>query len=470
MARPTIRYTGSTWAVLKGSERLMRFRIGTISPCFALAIALGPVLLRAYSEDAPIHYSQTPSHDAVARLQERLDRGQATLRYDDERGYLDSLLALLKAPPSSQGLVFSKTSLQWDFINPRKPRAIYFNDDTYVGYVRGAPLLELTAIDPHLGAVFYTLRQERAEKPTFVRHGYDCLQCHETPNTESVPGLLVRSVFADMDGSPIQSGGAFVTTDQSPLRERWGGWYITGALGNQRHMGNTTYDDGEHPDDGDVAWRTHLTRIPGRVKPSAYPADTSDAVAAMVLAHQLHVHNLLTSTAYYIRTTRYVEAERAKAAGLPPAPPSAASEQRINGVCEILVRALLFSGETPLEDRVAGADAFASDFTARGPRDAAGRSLRDFDLAHRLFKYPCSYLIYSEQFDALPAEARQRVFFRLRQILTGRDDSRYYAHLTSDDRAAILSILRQTRRDLPADWQADLPANSRQTEAHAPQR
>jgi hypothetical protein len=67
-----------------------------------------------------------------------------------------------------------------------------------------------------------------------------------------------------------------------------------------------------------------------------------------------------------------------------------------------LLRSMLFSDEARLEAPMRGTSTFASEFAATGPRDSAGRSLKDLDLNHRLFRYPCSFLIYSDAFNALP--------------------------------------------------------------------
>jgi hypothetical protein len=113
---------------------------------------------------------------------------------------------------------------------------------------------------------------------------------------------------------------------------------------------------------------------------------------------------------------------------------------------------LLFRGEAPITQKIAGTSGFAEQFSSRGPRDERGRSLRDLDLERRVFKYPCSYLIYSEAFDALPDPIRNHVWQRLWVILNGEDTSGDYSHLSSDDRQAILEILRATKQGLPDYW------------------
>ena len=99
-----------------------------------------------------------------------------------------------------------------------------------------------------------------------------------------------------------------------------------------------------------------------------------------------------------------------------------------------------------------GTSNFAKEFAARGPFDSRGRSLREFDLKTRMFRYPMSYTIYTKAFDGLPAEAKDRVYLRLWEVLSGKDDSKEFAHLSSMDRKSILEILRETKSDLPTYW------------------
>ena len=99
-----------------------------------------------------------------------------------------------------------------------------------------------------------------------------------------------------------------------------------------------------------------------------------------------------------------------------------------------------------------GSASFAREFQEQGPRDHAGRSLRELDLTGRMFRYPCSFLIYSAAFDALPAVVRDRFYRRLWEVLTGVDQTPAYARLTAADRKAVYEILLDTKRDLPEYW------------------
>src|SRR5262249_46659298 len=153
------------------------------------------------------------------------------LEFADEFGYLPSVLKEFKIPVSSQMLVFSKTSLQRDRISPRTPRAIYFDDDVYVGFCRLGEVMEVSVADTKLGTVFYTLRQQPPAKPQFTRHTENCLSCHASRH-QGIPAHMVRSVFPDRDGNPILSGGSYRVDQTTPIKNRWGGWYVTGTHGN----------------------------------------------------------------------------------------------------------------------------------------------------------------------------------------------------------------------------------------------
>jgi hypothetical protein len=399
-------------------------------------------------EGEPIRYLTAEVHDPVARLQKALDRGEASLDYDRRHGYLKSVLDRLGVPVSSQVLVFSKTSFQHQLISPRAPRALYFNDDVYVGWVRGGDVLEIASIDPDQGSTFYLLDQEKSRRPSFQRQTHDCLQCHASGKTQEVPGLLVRSVYPDGSGGPVFNAGSFVTGHESPFEERWGGWYVTGSHGRQEHMGNVFVTDREHPERLDRASGSNVTDLSDRFDVSPYLSGHSDIAALMVLEHQTQMHNLITLANYQARLALHYEAGINKALGRPHDAISPSTERRIRSPVEKLLRYMLFSGEPALSDPVSGTSGFADQFAASGPRDSRGRSLRELDLRNRLFKYPCSFLIHSDQIDALPAPARDHLSRRLGEVLTGRDPSPDFAHLSPEDRRAILEILRDTEPGL----------------------
>jgi hypothetical protein len=426
----------------------------------ALLLTVGLAALAGqYDRDSAheaIRYMQTASSDPVARLQKRLAKGETRWAYDPQRGYLPALLQELNVPVSSQMLVFSKTSFQRDRISPQTPRAIYYNDQVYAGWVPGGPVIEITAVDPQLGAVFYTLSQERSGKPKITRQTHECLQCHESGMTAGVPGHLIRSVYSDPQGQPILSAGSFVTTHQSPLRERWGGWYVTGTHGRQRHLGNLTFTGTAKAEKPNRDAGANIADLRRRFLASLYLSRHSDIVALMVCEHQTYLQNLLTQANYQTRIALDYERRLNRELGRPEGTRWESAIARIRSVNERLLQGLLFAGEPALTDPVRGTSGFEAQFPRPGPRDRQGRSLRDLDLKRRLFRYPCSYLIHSEAFEELPSPAKEYIFTRLLQILNGEDRSKTFAHLSAEDRRAILEILLDTHRGF-SQWKASQP-------------
>ena len=400
-----------------------------------------------------IRYQTRPPDDMVARLQRRIDKGEAKLTFEGSHGYLVSVLQQLNVPLSSQTLVFSKTSTQQRMIGPATPRALYFNDNVYVGWVQGGDFVEVAAVDPSQGTMFYTLDQRPTDQPKFVRR-QECLQCHASPKTLGVPGLLLRSVFTAPDGQPQLQMQTFVTTDDSPLSERWGGWYVTGTHGSQRHMGNVWIKDRGHPDRLDLENGANVTSLQGRFDVTPYLTPHSDLVALMILAHQTHLHDLITRVNWESRLAVHEEVSRTGAQDLPDKAWSDSTRQRIYGAVDVLLRQMLFADETRLDAPVQGTSTFTQEFAVAGPRDSTGRSLRDLDLHRRMFRYPCSFLIYSPAFDALPEPALDYFYRRLWEVLTGKEKDAAFATLTRSDRDAILSILWQTKPNLPGYWHA----------------
>ena len=406
-------------------------------------------------ESEPINYASTTPTDRVHALATKVERGDAQLDYDDKSGYLLAVLKELEIPISSQMLVFSKTSFQLRRITAQRPRAVYFNDDVYVGWVQNGDVVEISAADPQLGAVFYTLRQEQAERPKIVRDRGQCIVCHASSRTSGVPGHLVRSVYADKSGQPFFGSGTFTTDHRSPFKERWGGWYVTGTHGKQRHMGNVISTDRDRPEDLDMEAGANITDLSDHVNTSPYLSPHSDIVALMVLEHQSRMHNLITRANFEAKSAHHYDEVMNKAMDRPTGHRSDSAKRRIDSAARKMVEYMLFADEFQLTDPVNGTSAFAEEFAARGLRDSKGRSLRDFDLSTRLMKYPCSYLIYSDTFDALPDEVKSRALQRLYDVVVGHDNSDTYAHLSTSDRKAIFEIIRETKPNLPSYWHKD---------------
>jgi hypothetical protein len=409
--------------------------------CFliALLVAFGLVVdaqrrdVFVESRDHPaIGYSASPVSDPVSALDARLENGSTSLAFDEPSGYLRAVLSALGVPVESQMMVFSHTSFQAPLLRMDNPRAVYFNDTVAVGFVRGGAILEVAAQDPTQGVVFYELPQSSAVPPRFRRNN-NCLACHLSWETLGVPGLTVQSVYPLPDENSYVNG--FTTIHGSPLEQRWGGWWVTGDHGGARHMGNVPVMPAEKGSSKLANPTRPLASLERLIDLKGYPTPYSDVVALLVLAHQTNMTNLITRTGWEAR--------------LAAASPSRDAAARVTEAARDLVDYMLFVDEAPLVGPVKGASGFSEYFAAKAPRDAQGRSLRDFDLRRRLFRYPCSYMIYTPAFDAMPPAARDAVYMRLWDVLSGRETQAPYRRLTLQDRQAIVSILRETKRDLP---------------------
>ena len=401
-----------------------------------------------------IQYLKTTPTDPIVQLQKRLDSGEVQLTYNAKNGYLASVLKELGISSTTQTLVYSKTSFQRDHISPRTPRALYFNDQTYIGWVQGGEVVEIATTDPQLGANFYILRQASSKRPKFVRETYECLQCHSSPFTAGVPGHIVRSVYTRRDGQPELRLGTHLTSDQSPFEERWGGWYVTGTHGRMRHLGNGFAQGEEEPHPPNREATANTTSLKNLVDTSPYLTPHSDLVALMVFQHQVTLHNLIARATYQTKIALQYEQALNKELKRPADYRSPSTLSRVQSVCEPLVQGMLFAEVPSFPDAVAGTSGFTRQFPLQGIRDKRGRSLRDFDLITRLFRYPCSYLIYSEAFDALPPLAKDYVYRRLWEVLKGEDQSKPFANLDALSRTAILEVLRETKPDF-ATWKRE---------------
>jgi hypothetical protein len=417
-------------------------------------VALGSCIVSAAIaqdyEQAPIHYSQSTPDNRVSRLIERVNRGEAKLAHEDHFGYLRSLLAELEVPAESQMLVFSKTSMQRDRIAPRTPRALYFNDEVHVGFCQQGEVLEISAADPNLGTVFYTLSQDSLAAPTFRRQTDNCLICHGSSQTKEIPGHMVRSVFADARGLPILSSGTYRIDQTSPLEKRWGGWYVTGTHGEQKHLGNFIARGSPDRDEVENSAGLNQTCLDGRFDTSKYLTPHSDIVALMILEHQADAYNYIVRANFLTRQAMHYQESLNRELNEPADRLWDSTKSRIKSAGEPLVEYLLFSGETKLTAPIRGTSGFAEQFAQRGPRDSRGRSLRDFDLQTRLFKYPCSYLVYSPSFTALHPKVKDYVFSRMHEVLSGQDESSKFTHLSAADRTAIREILQDTLPGWPS--------------------
>lgn len=403
--------------------------------CALALITVPPSRAQIYADNLPgdhpaIHYLAGPLDDPVTVLANRLATGKLKLAFrEGGLGYLPSLLENLHVNPDSQALVFSKTSFQSGRISPRNPRAVYFNDDVAIGWVRGGEGFELASLDPRQGMIFYTLPAAKSDTPRMVRREV-CLKCHQGPSTLGVPGIFVGSVYPSASGEPSRSG-AIITDHRTPFEDRWGGWYVNAAHGQQRDRANAIAADPAEPLRLETSGRQNLPNLFREFNTSGYLTPVSDIVALMTFEHQTQMANFITRLGWEARLGRPVDSD-----------------------LEAAVAYMLFADEAPLKEPVQGVSTFTTTFPRRGPRDRHGRSLRDFDLERRLFRYPLSFMIYSAAFDALPDPIRERIYRRLYDVLTGKDQSGKFGGLSPHDRKCIAEILLDTKPNLPAYWRA----------------
>jgi hypothetical protein len=396
----------------------------------------GSTHMMPFDEDT-IAYSKTEATGPVSRLIKSLADGKTTLKFDPKYGYMPSVLEALGISYDSQVLVFSKTSFQRERIEPETPRALFYNDGAYIGYIPGSPMLEFSEVDPKLGAVFYTLDQTKADRPKIVRND-QCLECHASAKSMGVPGQLLRSFEVDSSGVVDLQTGTSQVDDRTPFSERWGGWYVTGTHGAMTHRGNLFGAKAFRQATKERNYRGNITDLSQFIDVSKYPRNQSDIVSLMVLEHETHMHNFIARLDYetVIALQQYGKIDHLKSK------------------VDSFLQYALFTEEAPITNAVKGSPAFVKEFESRGPVDSKGRSLRQLDLNTRLFKYPCSFLVYSEQFDAMPPQIKAMIYKRLFEILTGADKSGKFQTVTATERQAILEILQETKKDLPDYWHA----------------
>jgi len=412
----------------------------------ALLVLLSIALFGLAQEYAPdvaldhpaIKYFENPVNDVVSKLAKDVESGKVSLEHRGGLSWLPSVLQRLGINLDSQALVFSRTSVQAAKVAPNHPRAIYFADNVAVAFVPGSDEIELAATDPRQGVVFYSLNIKPAEKPAFVR-GTICVKCHQGPATSGVPGMFVGSVFPNALGNPAKEG-AIITDHRTKFEDRWGGWYVNAKRGQQKDRANAVASNPAEPTELDTEGQQNLTTLIGKFNPEGYLTPISDMISLMTFEHQTQMTNFITRVGWQARITQ----QEGKTDEF--------SQAKLEAEIDALVTYMLFIDEEPLPAPVEGVSTFTKTFPQRGPRDHVGRSLRDFDLQKRLFRFPLSYMVYSESFDALPGSVRERIYQRLYDILTGKDTTPKFAKIAQADRQAIIEILRETKPALPAYW------------------
>ena len=386
-------------------------------------------------DQPPHNYRQRTPQDRFTRLKAALESGQIELDRTSEKAFVLSLLKTLDIPVSSQMLVFSTTSLQLSLISPANPRALYFNEDVYLGYVPGGRV-EIVSLDPELGGIYYIFDLPRDDRPLRIERSERCMNCHAAEQTGNIPGLVVKSVIPGPTGGSLTAYRLDQTGHGIPFDQRFGGWYVTGQDGITNHLGNLT---------GRLSAGT-LTKIPnppgGRFSFNKYPVATSDVLPQLLLEHQAGFVNRVVEASYRARTALHDSGGRL----------SSAQAAELDAQAEIITRYVLFADETPLPPGgLTGDSNFKQDFLQKR-RAVNGEALKDLDLRTRLFKHRCSYMIYSPVFTGLPPVMKQRVYRRLGDALALKKPSKAYAYIPSAEKQMIRRILKATCTDLPLKW------------------
>lgn len=394
---------------------------------------------RRFKEPPHAYFERTPTDRFTRRIAD-LEAGRLVWdRAAGEKGFVRGLLEALDIPESSQMLVFSTTSLQLSRITPTNPRALYFNDEIYVGYIPGGRL-ELAALDAELGAVFYIFDVPRGEDPIRVERATRCMNCHAGEDTGHVPGLLVKSVVPGPSGGSLDAFRLGRSGHDIPWEERFGGWYLTGQGAWTNHWANTI----------GRSFEGVVNRIPtppeGRVPFDRYLVPTSDLLAQAIHEHQVGFVNRAVGVTYRARAFAHEDGGEGRW--------TAEHRRELESQVDALVRYLVFADEVPLPPGgIVGDTRFRADFL-RDRKAVDGMSLRDLETRTRLFEHRCSFMIYSTAFTGLPAWVKARVYRRLGDVLgDGRggllDEGRA---LPVGERERIRRIVRATASDAPEGW------------------
>jgi len=386
----------------------------------------------------PHNYLTHEAKDRFAGLLKQIQSGEVKLDTSNDKTFLTSILAALDIPVSSQIMVFSASSLQSEIINPRNPRALYFNEDTYVGFVPNGKV-EVISMDPTHAAIFYIFDGLRpgGALPNIAR-SEKCFNCHAGNATRRVPGLIAESLLPMASGASLETYRRDEQGHQIPLEQRFGGWHLTGG----HHIPTT------HANLMGVA-----TEAGKFDKVSAKPGEmwdidrhllpTSDILPNLLHEHQLGFENRVFHAAYVMR--------QLLADGRGSLPFSAKAE--VEKLAEELARYVLFSDEAKLpREGIEGDTNFMRDFARNRKPAKSGLALKDFDLKSRIFKHRASYMLYTESWEKLPTVLKDRVYYKMAEGLREQNPGPIGAHIPVEEKRAIRSILKETLPGLPNWW------------------
>ncbi|MBK8094005.1 MAG: hypothetical protein IPK32_19045 [Verrucomicrobiaceae bacterium] len=411
----------------------------------AICLLTATTLLRGVDRDyrvidfraEPHNYATWQPKDRFAELLQRVEKGEVTLDTTDDQSMLRSLLTALKIPVSSQLLLFSASSLHSEIINPRNPRALFFNEDTYVGYVPGG-VLEVAAADPERGPIFYVFDRMQPGGPMpRLERGTKCFNCHGGVATKGLPGLIAESLLVSQAGSSLETYRRDEQGHHIPLENRFGGWHLTGGHHISGHRANVYgLTRNGRTEKQDV--------IPGQTWAlEKHLLPTSDILPHLIHEHQIGFENRLVRGIYTVRQLKH---ERKGMLGN-------TELTEIDTWAQEFARYVLFADEAKFPSSgIQGDSVYAKAFQEDRRASKRGLALKDLDMKTRIFKHRCSYMLYTDTWKHAPKELKDRVYFRMAEGLRDAQPNPALAHLSIEERRAIREILKDTMTDLPAWW------------------
>ena len=418
-----------------------------------LALCASPAGMAQFYNDyelEPHGYFSKDAKDPTTLLMKRIQRGEVLITEANGKPLVERFLKELKLDKDTQVLVFSKTSLQRRAVSYNNPRAIYFNESVYLGWMPNGRI-EIASFDPELGPLFYFQRQlDDKTSPLFARTR-SCLGCHAGDATNFLPGSLGRSVYPDQTGRSIKSLDDYRRSGHHiPLHDRYGGWFVSGNHGTMRHMGNAvaTRENGKVTIDRDQF--VNLEKLDRFFRPESYPAPGSNIAALLVFDHQVTMHHRLVEAAYRARQALFDSKLDPGETDVRKLAEGRSMEEFREGRDKV-IDYMLFREEIAIPKVVCNPD-FRRAFLSNRRPDKKKRSLKDLRLDGRIFENRCSYMIYSPTFEHLPPMLKGAIYRRIHEILTAKNPVEGFEHLEQDEKRRILEILHDTKSDLPAGW------------------
>ena len=417
------------------------------------ALAATPLALAQFYNDydlEPHGYFSKDAKDPTTLLMKRVQRGEVIINEKPGKPLVERFLKELQLHKDTQVLVFSKTSLQRRAVSHSNPRAIYFNESVYLGWMPNGRI-EIASFDPELGPIFYFQRQLGDGKSPLLARTRSCLGCHAGDATNFLPGSLGRSVYPDQSGRSLLSLDEYRRSGHHiPLTDRYGGWFVSGNHGSMRHMGNAIASREGGKVTIDREQFANLEKLDRFFKTDAYPAPGSEIAALLVFDHQVTMHHRLVEASYRARQSLFDSKLDPKETDMSKLAKGRSREEFIEGRDKV-IDYMLFCEEVAIP-KVSCDPAFRRAFTSTRLPDRERRSLKDLRLDGRIFENRCSYMIYSPTFEHLPPMMKGAIYRRLHEILTSKDPIEGFQHLQQDEKRRILEILHDTKKDLPPNW------------------